>query len=175
MKSMDELIEAQENSSKYAKKDQYLKIKDGDSVEGVFLGGVLAFYRVYGEIARYEQKPGPTATYRIGTTFALLPDFTPKAIEMGSKLWNQVKEQIKKNGKNFVYKIRRIGTEKATVYVLDPVRALTEKEVAALGEVTTFEFGYTNLESKPVARGEDTSPETNANVPSMVEDQVDFT
>lgn len=173
MKSFAEMIE--QSSTKYAKKDQYLKITDGQSVEGAFVGGVLPFYRVYGDLTRYEHKTSPQATFKVGTTFALCPDMTPKALEMGAKLWGQVKTAIKNHGQNSIFKIRRIGSEKQTIYVLDFVRPLTETEVTNLNRVEPFEFSYTNLESKPVTRGEDKDPESHVQTPSIVEDDIDFT
>ncbi len=175
MKTIDEMLSEQNQLGGYAKKDQYLKIPDGSSVEGVFTGGMLAFYRVYGDLTRYEHKPNSQAAYKVGATFTLLPDFTPKAIEMGAKLWAQVKKALRTHGKDAVYKIRRIGTEKSTVYVLDFVRALSPLEIDQAANVDSFRYTYNSINSNATTLGEDNDPEINTQLPGAgVEDELEF-
>ncbi len=174
MKSMEELIEQQNNGGRYAKKDQFLKITNAGSEEGFFHGDVLPFYQKFREMERYEQKPGEGYQWKVGVTFVELPGFTPKAWTQGSKVWNQIKNITKEHGKNSVIKINRIGSTKDdTVYFLQYVRPMTEEEVTKATDVQSFLYTYHNLESKTPTKGPDQNPEDN--VVSITQDEVDFT
>jgi hypothetical protein len=102
----------------------YLKLKDGEQVVGVFRGNPHEFYVLWKE-GKAEPVPEGTkgASFRFRINFITKENemFVAKIFEQGATVYNQLKELHEEHGlSETVVVIRRSGTEKKTTYNIMP-------------------------------------------------------
>ena len=136
----------------------FLKIKPGEEVTGVFRGEPLEFYVKWQDKKALPAKAGdPGAKFRFKLNFVTKINnvYTPVVWEQGSLVYNQLKElnseyQLDKT----VVKIKRKGSELDTEYTILPVKG---------GEITpNLEETLSLLKLNDLnAKEEKLAPETN--------------
>jgi hypothetical protein len=91
----------------------FIKLKDGESVVGVFRGEPYVFYRVFQENTEYDSwAEGRNFRFRINFVVNDGTDYSSKIFEGGSRLRDELISCSDEYGLDSVYKITRKGTGK---------------------------------------------------------------
>jgi hypothetical protein len=117
----------------------FIKLKDGDSVEGVFQGEPHCFYRIYGDKAMAEHEnyvEGSSFRFKINMLVKEGDKFEPKILEQGTKLAKRIRKYTQEYGMDYVFKVEREGSTKDnTEYHLFPKRAISASEKEELEKI----------------------------------------
>jgi hypothetical protein len=110
--------------------DKFIKLKDGGSVEGVFVGQPYTFYQTFKDKNEYQSwSEGRSFKFRLN--FALKGDagWEIKIFQGGSTIRDQIIDAKAEYGLRCVYKIKRTGSGKDdTRYSVLFKRQLSEEE-----------------------------------------------
>ena len=117
------------------KSGTYVKIKDGESVIGVFQGDPVSFYSIFGDKAntRYEEQV-EDSTFKFLVNFLVKEKdgWAPKIFQGSLAVLKTILEAKKKYGLDVVMEIKRNGTGKDTRYMFMFDRKLEGDELAAV-------------------------------------------
>lgn len=117
-----------------------VKLQDGESIKGVFVGEPKIFYNVFDENKQYS-KPVNGADERFRWNFAVqnASGWSVKIWEgsmaFGKILWTQIKEF----GQNTLFKVVRTGTGKQTRYTVLYVK--DQPDMSSLKSLELFDLG----------------------------------
>lgn len=136
------------------KMSNFVKLKDKESVVGVFMGDPLHFYSVWENNRTKEVPEGtPGASFKFKINFFVKDSagFTAKIFQGGVKLYNQLIELHDEWDLEKTWiKITRQGTGTETEYLLTPSKKeVTKEELKYLKSMELLP-----LEAKPKANGE---------------------
>jgi len=134
--------------------NDYVTLKNGEYVEGVFLGEPYMYFRIWGEkpYKEYDKKVD-------GSNFKFKFNFFTMNNELkiyrgGFKLLKQIRDLIKEYGQNTVFKIKREGLGTDTVYTLMFKSKISDADFKKMNELKLFNF-YNSKKQLELAGGED--------------------
>ena len=113
----------------------YVKLKSGESIEGIFAGDPHTYYQVYGDNTEYE-RPGGDRRPKFKINFLTWRDGQLEAsiFRGGSIIRNTLLDVVDEYGLECVYKIKRTGSTKDdTRYSILFKRELTPEEKELVG------------------------------------------
>jgi len=115
----------------------FIKLKDGESVEGVFRGEPHCFYQIFKDKREYENYvEGSSFRFKLVMIIKENGAYVGKILQQGVKLGKSVRLCTQECGMDYIYKIIREGSSKDdTIYQLIPKRALTESEKSQIEAV----------------------------------------
>ena len=105
------------NEMKKAKEEGgglYLKLKDGEAVEGVFVGEPYCYFAKFGDKTEYD-KWSEGLSFRFKINFVTRGDNgepVAKIFQQGSSFRDQLLDAIAEYGQDCIYKIKRTGSGK---------------------------------------------------------------
>lgn len=116
----------------------FLRLKDGESVVGVFRGEIYEFHQIWeGGKSHVVSEDHPGAKSRFRLNFVPKGESKPKIFEFGLTIYNQLAEisedyEVEKTA----VKITRRGTGTDTVYIIIPAKEQpTEKQLKLLADI----------------------------------------
>jgi hypothetical protein len=147
-----------------ASQKPYVKLKDKESITGIFFGDIYEFYNHWNGSASVLCsgagcefcKTGDRAKFRFRLNFITKEgeSYVPKVLEQGALFYSQIRELNKDFPLNqSIVKISRSGTGMDTSYTVLPVKDfLVKPEVAAkLKAVKLIDLAHTATESSAPA------------------------
>lgn len=110
-----------------------LKLKDGETVTGIFRGDIATFYQNWpkGGVKTVDVEPFAGAQLRFEVNFVVKEGagYIPKIFEGGLKIYKQLAALHKEyNLEETVFKISRSGVEKQTAYTFMPAKQAPSAE-----------------------------------------------
>lgn len=116
---------------------RFIKLKDGDTIEGVFRGEPYIFYRIYKDKTEYRTYiPGSKFRFRVNFVTRENGNVVAKIFEGGSKIRDAILEAKEEYGLNYVFKIKRKGSGmNDTTYSIFPKEPLNESAIEAINAV----------------------------------------
>jgi len=128
----------------------YIKLKDGESIKGIFRGNPNEFYTKWENRKPSLAKEGePGAKFRFRIKFVVKTDagFVAKVFEGPAGIYNKLKELNEEYGlEQTVIKITRNGMGLETEYSLLPLREAPSKET--MDAIDQIKLADLNFESK---------------------------
>ena len=121
----------------------FLKLKDGDSIEGVFVGEPYTFYSAFKEKEEYQSwKEGRSFRFRVNFLVLEGGKWVPRIFQQGATTLKAIVECRNEYTLNCVFKIKRTGsTKEDTLYSVLFKRQLEQAERDALMNVKLLELG----------------------------------
>jgi len=123
-------------------KEDYVQLKDGQFIEGVFMGDPYCFFTIFKE-KPYKEYP----TKVEGSSFKFKLNFIPvgassaKIVSGGYGFITAIKDAILEYGEQNIFKIKRTGVEKNTTYSVFVKKELTNNEWKALQSIELKQLG----------------------------------
>lgn len=125
----------------------YVKLADGETIEGVFVGKPVFFWynfdkKEYLPYVENARKPGKDFVFRFRTNFIVEEEggYSAKIMEYGQKVLDVVYDAITEDGREAKYRIKRIGTGQGTSYTVRLKGKLTPEEISVIGAVPLREI-----------------------------------
>lgn len=147
-------------------KDDFVKLKDGDSVKGVFVGDPVHWYQIFNPGGRPTVVPqftkGGSFRFRINLVVVENGTYVAKVFEQGKTVWdalNSLEEDYK--FENFVMKISRKGSTKDdTVYSVIPAPGgeLTPEQKAKIAAVKLHPLKAPSIQEAPEPKAYSETP-----------------
>jgi len=115
----------------------FINLKDGDSVEGVFMGEPRIFYKIFNDNTEYEEKvEGSSFRFKVNFIEIGSGDPVAKVFEQGITVKDQVINAKEEYGIDCVFKIKRTGSSKDnTKYFVTFRRKLDDDELKYLQRI----------------------------------------
>ena len=140
----DQMNKAREESS------IFIKLKDGQSIEGAFVGEPHIFYQKYQDRTEYPDW-AEGLSFKFKMNFILKDGMKCKIYTGGATVRDSLIDNKNEYGLDAWYKITRIGSgQKDTRYTIFYKGPISEEEKAQINEIKLFELGTNNAEMPPV-------------------------
>lgn len=122
----------------------FLKLKGGESIQGVFRGDPYEFYSVFKDRTEYSQwAEGRSYRFRVNFVVNEGGQYKAKILEGGRRLQAQIEDEVKENGLNAVYRIKRTGnTKDDTTYSCVFLKKLSGEDLAKVEDVELESLTY---------------------------------
>jgi hypothetical protein len=99
--------------NKDSKGDKFIRLKDGEHVEGVFAGQPFKFFNDFKAKQTYDKwREGLSTRYRVNFVVNDGLGWVARIYETGSTTIKLISEQVKEYGKDCIFKLKRTGKGK---------------------------------------------------------------
>ena len=143
-------------------KEDYIKLKDGQFIEGVFMGDPYTFYTIYKEnpYKEYATKETPNHSFKFKINFLVSSGngYVSKVISGGYGFLLNIRDAIIEYGEQCVFKIKRTGVEKATTYTVFFKRHIGEEEWNELKTIELKQIHPVKTSTNPSRQDEEQPP-----------------
>ena len=147
----------------------FIRLKDGESIEGIFAGQPHKVFSSFKDKQVYETyAEGRTPRYRVNFIVKEDGKLVPKIFETSFTTINTIKTAIDEYGKDVLYKVKRTGAGKDnTVYHI-----LFKSKVEAIPDIKLLDLSAKKQEKPPIDNAPppddaDMIPEVDDNVPNF--------
>lgn len=129
----------------------FIKLKSGDSIDGVFVGEPYCYYQVFGEKAEHiDSVPGSSFRFKINVAVAQNGGFTMKILNGGLRMAKSIRKLTSKVGFEQLFQIEREGSGKDdTVYHIIPLGKLTPQQVEMVKKLKKLDLASQPTSSTP--------------------------
>lgn len=142
--------------------NDFIKIKDGEAVEVVFIGDPITGYKIFKDRKWYtEEVAGSSFKFRVNVATKEGNGYAGKILEGGFYLGSDIKENIEENGQESVYKIKRNGTGTDTRYTVMFKKKLKDEqygEFLKMSYPALLPVGKKGVEEEPPVPDEEDIP-----------------
>lgn len=123
----------------------FIKLKDGNSIEGIFRGEPHVFYQKFGDRTEHKERgtkeEGRSFRFKMSMIVKEDDQYVSKIMAGGFYLATSIDDQITENGIDSIYKVKRMGSgPQDTRYAVVFKKALTEDQVKTISEIPVKEL-----------------------------------
>lgn len=139
----------------------FVSLKDGESIEGVFVGNPVCFYQTFKDPAEYnEWKEGRSFKFKINFVAVKDGELTGRIFKGGKTVSDMLLDVKEEYGLDCIFKVKRSGSTKDdTRYSILFKSKLTDKQKDAINAVPTIKFkAIEATEEAPPPADEDAPP-----------------
>lgn len=117
--------------------ENFIKLKDGDAVEGCFVGEPYVFYQAFKEKEEYSSwSEGRSFKFRVNFIIKTDKGYTAKIYQGGSTVFKAIKNCFEEYSPNCIFKIKRTGSTKDdTTYSVLFKKELTKEQLETIKTV----------------------------------------
>jgi hypothetical protein len=161
MSGWDKMRQSKENSG-----GSFIKLKDGDAVEGVFIGDPHCYYQIFKDKKEYASwVDGSSFRFKITFLQKVGKTWEKKIFQGGSTVRNDLVDIKEEYGLNNVFKIKRSGSGKEdTRYAILFKAKLTDAELAEIAKIHPFQFVTPAIDLEPPPFGDDDFPDSKEDI-----------
>lgn len=144
--------------------NKFIKLKDGDSIEGVFRGDPYTFYQKFKDPNEYLQyAEGRSFKFKVNFIVKENDTLVSKILQQGATVFDLIVDAIDEYGADCVFKIKRVGSGKED----------TRYSVLFKGNLTSEQISqYNAVKLNSLKRA--LSEEDERNPPLSDEDDISF-
>lgn len=137
-----------EKTRKESETSTFIKLSDGDSIEGVFVGDPHHFYSIFKDRTEYEEKvDGSSFKFRINFAVKENDKWVPKIYTGGATVRDAILDAKAEYGLDVVYKIKRTGKGKDdTRYTILYKKDLDDAGKKAIKEMSLLPLNWNKKE-----------------------------